>query len=115
MKKTLFYILAIALVLLIIFLIFRKTPAAGLTLFYGQECPHCARIEQFLQENKVDEKIKIDRKEVYHDQANAYLLSKTARKCAITGGEMGVPLLWDGSSCYVGEDQVRNFFQPYVK
>lgn len=50
-------------------------------LFYGRECPHCAREENFLDIlEKENTKIKIYRYEVWHDQANAKILMNIGKE-----------------------------------
>lgn len=115
MKKTVILItLAIVIVVGAIFFFKGQKPAEGLTLYYGQECGHCARVEEFIKTNNIDQKVQINRVEVYHNQNNASDMAKTAQKCGITGNQLGVPLLWDGSKCYEGEDQVTNYLQQYI-
>lgn len=114
MKKTWPFIIIALVVIIGAILLFKQKPAEGLTLFYGQECPHCARVEEFLIANKIDEKVKINRVEVYHNQQNANDMAKIAQKCGIQTTQMGVPLLWDGSKCYEGEDEVKNYFQQFI-
>ncbi len=80
-------------------------------LFYGQECPHCQRLEEWIKTNKIDEKIKINRKEVYHNQSNAELLGQKAKKCAVNTNSIGVPFLTDGEKCYTGEDEIMNLIK----
>ena len=82
----------------------------GIILFYGIGCPHCAKVEEFIKENKVDEKISFQEKEVYFNKNNANELLEKAKKCGIPENEIGVPLLWDGSRCFVGEVEIINFF-----
>jgi len=38
--------------------------------FYGSGCPHCAKVEEFIKENKVKEKISFVEKEVYFNKEN---------------------------------------------
>lgn len=84
----------------------------GIVLFYGAECPHCKIVEDFLVQNKVDEKLKITRLETWHDESNALLLISTAQSCKVDVSQGApVPLLWDGSKCYVGQDEAINFFK----
>ncbi|TAN32730.1 hypothetical protein EPN28_04415 [Patescibacteria group bacterium] len=115
-KTTLLVIISLAAIAGVIFLFREKPAAAGeIVLYYGRECPHCANIDAFIQSNKLDEKITINRKEVYHDQGNALDMARAAKKCGLPGGQVGVPFLSDGASCHVGEDQVRDYLFQYVK
>lgn len=85
---------------------------SGIVLFYGTECPHCKNVEDFIAQNKIDEKIKITRMEVWHNQNNAATLAQVAVKCGITGNSVGVPFLYDGNGkCYIGEVDVPNFLK----
>ena len=83
---------------------------SGIILFYSSGCPHCAKVDQFIEENNVASKVKFVRKEVFYNRKNADLLLKLARGCGIADKDIGVPLLWDGSKCIVGEVDIINFF-----
>ncbi|MGA2418010.1 MAG: hypothetical protein ABSF55_02130 [Candidatus Staskawiczbacteria bacterium] len=86
---------------------------AGIVLFYGQGCPHCADVETFIKANNIDQKLKITRLEVWYNKNNAALLAQVAtQKCGITGNSVGVPFLYDGNGkCYIGEVDVPNFLK----
>ncbi len=88
---------------------------SGIVLFYGAECPHCKIVEDFLVQNKIDDKIKITRLETWHNQSNALLAAATAQSCKVDISKgVPVPLLWDGQKCYVGQDDAINFFKAQV-
>jgi len=85
---------------------------AGIVLFYGQGCPHCKDVEDFIVKNKIDDKVKITRLEVWYNKANQKLLGQIAQKCGITSDSVGVPFLYDGNGkCYIGEVDVPNFLK----
>jgi glutaredoxin len=70
--------------------------------FYGDGCPHCAKEEVFLN-NVVSQKypdIKINRYEVWGNQANAKFLAEAAEKLNIKVS--GVPILIVGDKAVVG-------------
>lgn len=94
-----------------------ETNDGGLIFFYGDGCPHCLNVEKFMADNKVEEKIKIDKKEVYKDQNNAALLGVEAKKCGLNTNSIGVPLLWDGvaEKCFIGDTDVINYLQEKIK
>jgi len=83
-------------------------------LFYGEGCPHCANVESYLKENDIESRIKIEKKEVYFNRQNSELLSQKARACGIKTNEIGVPFLWDGSKCIIGEEDIINFFKEKI-
>ncbi len=79
--------------------------------FYGEGCPHCVNVDTFMQDNKIEDKVSFVKKEVFNNAANAEELTKTAQLCALSANEVGVPLLYDGTQCYVGDVDVINFFK----
>ena len=84
----------------------------GIVLFYGEGCSHCKNVEDFLSQNKIEDKVKITRLEVWSNQSNAQLLVNTAIACKIDVSQGApIPLLWDGSKCYSGDVDVINFFK----
>lgn len=80
-------------------------------LFYGDGCPHCALVEQYINENNVKAKVSFVEKEVYYNQQNASELTAKAEACGMATDSIGVPFLWDGSTCLVGDQPIINFFK----
>lgn len=117
MKKAWPYIITIAIIILGLVIIFAPSKTSGLpektTLFIGEGCPHCKNVEDFITSNGVDKKYDFDTKEVWYNQGNALIMNKVWKKCGLStqSGNMSVPLLWDGSSCYSGEVEIINFFK----
>jgi hypothetical protein len=81
--------------------------------FYGEGCPHCVNVDTFVQENKIEEKVSYEKKEVFNNATNAEELTRTAQQCGLPANQVGVPLLYDSSNskCYVGDVDVINFFK----
>ena len=75
-------------------------------LFYGEECPHCAALEKYLdKEYKKDEDIKIYRYEVWHDKDNQKLWAKVQKT---TGKEAkGVPYFIIGDQLLQGYNKTE--------
>lgn len=84
---------------------------AGIVEFYGDGCPHCKDVDDFVKANNIDQKVSFTRLEVWYNKANAELLAQVAQKCNITSSTVGVPFLYDGTKCYIGEVDVINFFK----
>lgn len=80
-------------------------------LFYGDGCPHCAVVEDYIKENKIKDKISFEEKEVYYNQQNSKELSEKAEKCGMSTDSVGVPFLWDGEKCYIGDQEIISFFE----
>jgi len=115
------------LVLIFSFYVFSKEkdesrlPAGGETqsesqiiLFYGDGCPHCALLEEHIKENKFDEKIAFSQKEIYNNRANAKELEEKAKACGMPTDSIGVPFLWDGEKCLIGDEDIVNFFKQKI-
>jgi len=93
---------------------------AGIVLFFGQDCPHCIKVEAFIKDNSIDSKIKITKLEIPFNGktspelvANSGLLVQTAQTCKmdISAG-VSIPFLYDGSGkCYTGDVEVTNFLK----
>jgi len=89
-------------------------PGSQIILFYGIGCPHCAIVEKYIEENKVKKEISFAEKEVYYNQSNAKELEEKAKICKIPENEVGVPFLWDGKKCYIGDVDIINFFKEKI-
>jgi glutaredoxin len=90
-----------------------NSTSSTIILFYGIGCPHCAKVEQFIKENKIKEKIAFEEKEVYFNKENAKQLVEVAQKCGFNENEIGVPFLWDreNQKCIIGDEPIINFFK----
>ncbi len=85
-----------------------------ITYFYGNTCPHCAALSKWLEENRVADKVKFVKKEVYQDRDNAQQLEQAAQICGLPTNSIGVPFIFAKSKCYVGTDQAKDFFQKQL-
>jgi len=92
----------------------RQTEESQIILFYGDGCPHCAIVEDYIKENNIKEKLSFEEKEVYYNQNNANDLAQKAQICGISTDSIGVPFLWDGSKCYVGDQDITDFFNQKI-
>lgn len=89
----------------------RADQSGEIILFYGNGCPHCAKVDEFIKDNNIEEKISFAKKEVYNNVANASELSQKAKKCGMDTKSIGVPFLWDGEKCLVGDVDIIDFFK----
>lgn len=124
MKKFLLIFFAVIFLVGISFFFLRKNSSnenleilKEIILFYGRGCPHCEKVEKFIKENNLREKIYFEEREVYFNRKNARLLEEIAKKCNLTKNEIGVPFLWDGkvSKCIVGDEPIINYFKEKLK
>lgn len=83
----------------------------NIILFYGDGCPHCKIVDQYIGENKIKNKLTFAEKEIYSSKENTNLLIEKATICKIPNNMIGVPFLWDGIKCYMGDEDIINFFK----
>ncbi|PJE64022.1 hypothetical protein COU89_00100, partial [Candidatus Roizmanbacteria bacterium CG10_big_fil_rev_8_21_14_0_10_45_7] len=67
MRQTIFTLLLVIIIigLLAAIVYGSSSKSEGLVYYYGNTCPHCADVEEWMKENRIEEKIKIVKKEVY--------------------------------------------------
>jgi glutaredoxin len=87
---------------------------SAIIFYYSNTCPHCKVVEEFLKSNNVAEKLSFQSKEVGEDANNASDLMTKAAKCNIPQEQIGVPFLWDGSKCVIGQDDIIKFFKDKI-
>ena len=75
--------------------------------YWGEGCPHCANVEEFIGTWENKDKVQIDKKEVYKDQANIALFKSRVEYCGLPNNQVGVPFLFtpDGE-CVVGDTPI---------
>ncbi len=83
----------------------------GIVLYYGDTCPHCKNVDAYVAENAIHEKVVFTEKEVYRDRANAAEMRGVVDRCGVGSG---VPLLWDGETCRVGDQDIIAFFADKI-
>lgn len=83
---------------------------ADLIIFWGDGCPHCEKVKNYIKDNNYESKLKISLKEVYLDKNNQKLLEETIQKCPEidTSRGIGVPLAFDtkNAKCLYGDTPI---------
>ncbi|MBU1159943.1 hypothetical protein KKD04_02035 [Patescibacteria group bacterium] len=81
-----------------------------ITLFYGEECPHCHSERAFLDELKNEmPDLQIEEFEVWHNEENRKLFLETAEKLGI--GNLSVPITIVGDKYLIGFDSPEGMGQ----
>ena len=94
---------------------FKQIPIPeGTILFYREDCSHCKNVEDFLTQNNIEEKVEFTRLEVLYSADNQNILAQVAGKCKLNLKEVGVPFLWDGQNCLMGDADIISFFSKYI-
>lgn len=75
-------------------------------LFYGETCPHCHVVMDWMDEVSIDSRLDITKKEVYSNPQFSEQMKLAAQNCGITS--IGVPFLYDASQkeCVVGSTPI---------
>ncbi|MDD4628679.1 MAG: hypothetical protein PHE68_04795 [Candidatus Peribacteraceae bacterium] len=83
----------------------------GIIFFFGNGCPHCEIVEKYFADNRVEEKVMFEKKEVYYNKKNQREMAAHAKTCGLPTDNIGVPFLWTGSGCLIGDKDIIDFFQ----
>ncbi len=70
-KKNLLIILIVIAIIAAGFFVFWKygmSQKNEIVYYYGDGCPHCANVEQFVKDNRIDEKVSYVKKEVFNNE-----------------------------------------------
>ena len=112
-------IISVVIVLGGIFLFTRPSTSPSLSLspdsylyFWGNGCPHCKNVDDFLSTWEKKDKINLQKFEVWYDRNNAKLMQEKSKICNIKPSEMGVPLMItpDGK-CLTGDTPIIDVFK----
>lgn len=83
-------------------------------LFYGNGCPHCAAVEDYIKDNTLSKTFDITQKEVFYNKTNRAEFNGYLTKHKLTYDKIGVPFLIinSGSDCnYVnGDKNIIDYF-----
>jgi hypothetical protein len=85
-----------------------------LIFYWGEGCPHCENVKEWLTKNNSDNKIKINSKEVYQNKDNQKNLLETVQKYCPNLKEndgIGVPTAFDpiNNKCLQGDVDIIKF------
>ena len=95
-------------------------PDADLFLFYGDTCPHCKIVEEFIDKNQIDQKLKINNLEVYTNQANSSLFSSMVNEiCPDKSSPNGLPVPFlinkKDKQCFLGDTSITEYLTEKTK
>ncbi len=82
-------------------------PKEAIVYYYGETCSHCQEVQKWMSEEKIEEKIKIEKKEVWNNQKNSLELTKVAEFCRLNSSSIGVPFLFADGQCFIGVPEVK--------
>lgn len=84
--------------------------------YYNEDCPYCEKVNQFIIDNKIEEKIAFTKKETLNSRENSYEQQDRYNECTHTNESAGVPFLYvkgfnSPAQCFMGYVEVENFFK----
>lgn len=87
---------------------------SSLILFYCKKCSHCGLVDDFIEKNDISHKLPFERREVSNKE-NFNLLMQAAKGCHIKKDDLGVPFLWDGAECLMGDYMIIDYFNRKIR
>jgi len=87
----------------------------GRFYFHSKTCAHCAIVDQYISDNKISQKLYFVSQQLETDPEAVAFLKDVGKKCTISDADLGVPLFWDGTKCYLGDQSVIDYFKQTVK
>jgi cytochrome c biogenesis protein CcdA len=112
MKKIIFFVIG---VLFISSFLARDIKAQDnkAILYYGNGCPHCAEVEDFIKNNAFN--FSIEQKEIYQNKINAEEFNKVCAEEGISLMNRGVPFLYAENECFIGDKQIISYLSAKQK
>lgn len=113
LKNIIFIVVIAALAALLIWMIAGKgrEPNGALSIYFRPDCPHCQNVEKFISDNALNRKYDIQMKNIDDSGQYANELMARSQLCSISAETLGVPLLYDSGDCYMGEDEIIDYFR----
>jgi glutaredoxin len=131
MKKIIFVLIVVAVIFGLYKLLFASpksvTPKTekiisadpDVIFYWGNNCPHCETVREFITKNDLSQKINITQKEVYENEDNQKeLVAIVNQYCPdLNNGGIGVPLAFDNQNkqCILGDTPIINFLSEKTK
>jgi len=117
--KQIFLLLFLAIILVLCGTVVNAQQETCIYFFYGNGCPHCARVEPFLEELEQNPlmNVNIEQFEIYGNRSNAQLLDQFFDSYQIPGNSRGVPVVFIAHNYLVGDkpiiEQLEKLIEDY--
>ncbi len=83
--------------------------------FYGQGCPHCARVEPFIAEMEQKYPLQIHKFDVYSDRSSLSVFEEYCDMYGLPLGRRGVPTVFVSDTYFVGDSPILEGFEEVVR
>jgi glutaredoxin len=89
-----------------------EEPENAEIFYWGTTCPHCHDTIDWMDENGVDEKLTVIRKEIYGNRSNSLELVQKAKECGIDERGIFVPFLYTSEGkCLIGTPEIVGYLE----
>lgn len=80
--------------------------------YWGDGCPHCANVADFLDKWEYASQVEVVKKEVWYNKANANDMKARAAYCNLDQSGLAVPFLFTPEGkCLIGEVEIIDEFK----
>jgi len=115
MKKYALFLIIVIFSLLIVTNVTAQINKVCIYEFYGQGCPHCGKVEQFLDTiEKAYPNVEIHRFEIYNNRENLVLLQDYFDAYNVPDSHRGVPVVFVSDKYLVGDTPIINNLEPLI-
>ena len=83
----------------------------GMVLFYSKVCPHCMKVDGFINSTPAMSKLNLVHKQV--DQHISEVMA-IAKYCRLDSQRLQIPLLWTGKVCITGDTPIIQYFKQQL-
>lgn len=85
---------------------------SGYEYYWGDGCPHCKIVADFMETWSGKDKINIKKLEVWNNTKNASLMNERAKTCNVVRTQMGVPfMVTPDGKCLMGDQPIIEHFK----
>lgn len=88
---------------------------ACLHFFYGEGCPHCGKVEPFVESLSEDPTVHVEVFEVYSERENALLLQDYFEAYNVPQNMRGVPVVFIGDTYLVGDTPILENLEAKIE
>lgn len=90
-----------------------STPDADIIIFYGETCPHCKKVNEYIIANNIDKVVKLQHLEVYKNSGNLELMKQKLEQCKnlSDADKGGVPFMYASDTCLVGDQPIIDYLK----
>jgi len=87
-------------------------PLTGYEYYWGNGCPHCEVVDEFLVTWEGKDKVAVEKREVWYNKTNAQIMAVRAEDCGIAKSDLAVPfLVTPEGKCLLGDEPIINLFK----